>query len=213
MAGEVAGAGLQLLVDQLNEGVDELKSMLTPPIDTIKTHATDLGEFMQIVTNEAREQIDLDAGAGGRHQGEAGQVQQLRGRREHDHPADLRHGRAGVGLQGRRHPPAVGRGRGDDRRGHRVGDGAGQRRSRPSRPPARPPPRRPTAPPTRPRAVPPAGGRGLRVRPRRRAAPGPARACGRRGRGRRGRQRAPGRGRRCCRLAAGGGAVRRGRRA
>ena len=57
MAGEVAGAGLQLLVDQLNEGVDELKSMLTPPIDTIKTHATDLGEFMQIVTNEAREQI------------------------------------------------------------------------------------------------------------------------------------------------------------
>ena len=57
MAGEVAGAGLQLLVDQLNEGVDELKSMLTPPIDTIKTHATDLGEFMQIVTDEAREQI------------------------------------------------------------------------------------------------------------------------------------------------------------
>ena len=39
------------------QGVDELKSMLTPPIDTIKTHATDLGEFMQIVTNEAREQI------------------------------------------------------------------------------------------------------------------------------------------------------------
>ncbi len=57
MAGEVAGAGLQLLVDQLNAGVDELKSTLTPPIDTIKEHATDLGDFMQIVTDEAREQI------------------------------------------------------------------------------------------------------------------------------------------------------------
>ena len=57
MAGEVAGAGLQLLVDQLNAGVDELKSMLTPPVDTIKEHATDLGEFMQVVTNEAKEQI------------------------------------------------------------------------------------------------------------------------------------------------------------
>src|SRR5215208_4255684 len=57
MAGEVAGAGLQLLVDQLNAGVDELKSMLTPPVDTIKEHATELGEFMQVVTNEAREQI------------------------------------------------------------------------------------------------------------------------------------------------------------
>jgi len=32
-----------------------MKGMLTPPIDTIKTHATDLGEFMQIVTDEARE--------------------------------------------------------------------------------------------------------------------------------------------------------------
>ncbi len=57
MAGDLAGAGLQLLVDQLNAGVDELKGMLTPPIDTIKTHATDLGQFMQIVTDEAREQI------------------------------------------------------------------------------------------------------------------------------------------------------------
>ena len=38
-------------------GVDELKSMLTPPVDTIKEHATDLGEFMQVVTNEAKEQI------------------------------------------------------------------------------------------------------------------------------------------------------------
>ncbi|HEU4461883.1 MAG TPA: hypothetical protein VFR75_04750, partial [Solirubrobacterales bacterium] len=57
LAGEVAGAGLQLLVDQLNSGVDEMKGMLTPPIDTIKTHATDLGLFMQIVTDEAREQI------------------------------------------------------------------------------------------------------------------------------------------------------------
>src|SRR5215210_7999085 len=57
MAGEVAGAGLQLLVDQLNSGVDEMKGMLTPPIDTIKTHATDLGEFMQIVADEAKQQI------------------------------------------------------------------------------------------------------------------------------------------------------------
>ena len=57
MAGELAGAGLQLLVDQLDAGVDELKSMLTPAVDTIKEHATDLGEFMQVVTNEAREQI------------------------------------------------------------------------------------------------------------------------------------------------------------
>ena len=57
MAGEVAGAGLQLLVDQLNEGINELKSTLTPPVDTIKDHATELGEFMQVVTNEAREQI------------------------------------------------------------------------------------------------------------------------------------------------------------
>ena len=57
LAGEVAGAGLQLLVDQLNAEVDELKSMLTPPVDTIKDHATELGEFMQVVTNEAREQI------------------------------------------------------------------------------------------------------------------------------------------------------------
>src|SRR5829696_5282856 len=57
MAGDVANAGLQLLVDQLNAGVDELKSMLTPPVDTIKEHATELGEFMQVVTNEAREQI------------------------------------------------------------------------------------------------------------------------------------------------------------
>src|SRR5829696_8549605 len=57
MAGDLAGAGLQLLVDQLNAGVDELKGMLTPPIDTIKTHATDLGQFMQIVADEAREQI------------------------------------------------------------------------------------------------------------------------------------------------------------
>src|SRR5829696_2581424 len=57
MAGDVANAGLQLLVDQLNAGVDELKSMLTPPVDTIKEHATDLGEFMQVVTNEAKEQI------------------------------------------------------------------------------------------------------------------------------------------------------------
>ena len=57
MAGDLAGAGLQLLVDQLNAGVDEMKGMLTPPIDTIKTHATDLGQFMQIVADEAREQI------------------------------------------------------------------------------------------------------------------------------------------------------------
>src|SRR5215211_5164528 len=57
MAGEVAGAGLQLLVDQLNSGVDEMKGMLTPPIDSIKTHATDLGEFMQIVADEAKQQI------------------------------------------------------------------------------------------------------------------------------------------------------------
>jgi hypothetical protein len=57
LAGDVAGAGLQLLVDQLNEGVDELKSTLTPPVDTIKDHATELGEFMQVVTDEAKQQI------------------------------------------------------------------------------------------------------------------------------------------------------------
>jgi hypothetical protein len=57
LAGDIAGAGLQLLVDQLNEGVDELKSMLTPPVDTIKDNATELGQFMQVVTDEAKEQI------------------------------------------------------------------------------------------------------------------------------------------------------------
>src|SRR5215217_8018071 len=38
-------------------GEVEMKGMLTPPIDTIKTHATDLGEFMQIVADEAKQQI------------------------------------------------------------------------------------------------------------------------------------------------------------
>ena len=82
--------GLQLLVDQLNAGVDELKSTLTPP-GRHDQGARDRPRRVHADRDQRGARADhLDAGAGRRHQGEAREVQLVRGRREHDHPADLR---------------------------------------------------------------------------------------------------------------------------
>ena len=51
MGGDLASAGINAMVDQLNVNVELAKSTLTAPIELIRDNATDLGEFLQVVTD------------------------------------------------------------------------------------------------------------------------------------------------------------------
>lgn len=59
MGGKVIAAGPQLLVDELNEQVDTVKDMLRPPIEEVRSKATEVGDFFQIVTDEAKAQAAI----------------------------------------------------------------------------------------------------------------------------------------------------------
>ena len=58
MGGELASAGINALIDQLNSSVDEMKEMLTAPIESVRDNAGELGEFMQVVSDEAKAQVE-----------------------------------------------------------------------------------------------------------------------------------------------------------
>ena len=110
MAGDLAGAGAAAARRSAQRGRSTRSSaMLTRARSTtIKDHA-DRPRRVPADRHRRGARADrLDAGAGGEIKGEAREVQQHRGRRQPDHPADLRDGRAGDGLRDRRHPPALG---------------------------------------------------------------------------------------------------------
>jgi hypothetical protein len=58
MAGEAAGAGINALIDELNAKVDEVKDMVRAPIEGVRDNAGELGQFMQVVTDEAKAQVE-----------------------------------------------------------------------------------------------------------------------------------------------------------
>jgi hypothetical protein len=59
LGGEIAGAGVNLLIGQLNGAVDEAKSSLSSPMEDLKANAVDIGKFFQVVTDEARNQVQV----------------------------------------------------------------------------------------------------------------------------------------------------------
>jgi hypothetical protein len=56
-AGDLASAGLQALVDQVNGLIEAFKPPVRDAIDGLKVNATEVGDFMAIVAEQARQQI------------------------------------------------------------------------------------------------------------------------------------------------------------
>ncbi len=56
--GGLTAAGLQLVVDQLNGAVDEMKPAVREPVEDIKAQAVEAGEFMEMFAKALREQIE-----------------------------------------------------------------------------------------------------------------------------------------------------------
>jgi hypothetical protein len=59
MAAEAANALVEGMISELREGVESLKREVSDPVRDIKGHADELGEFFQVVTDEALVQIGV----------------------------------------------------------------------------------------------------------------------------------------------------------
>lgn len=57
--GSVAASGAQTLLNQLTPAVARAKTMAAEPLNGIKAHASEIGGFMQVVTDQAAQQITL----------------------------------------------------------------------------------------------------------------------------------------------------------
>ena len=55
--GDIANAGLEFIIEQINEVVGLAKAALRVPLETVKDNAVEVGEFMHIVVEQGAEQI------------------------------------------------------------------------------------------------------------------------------------------------------------